>query len=251
MSDGSAAERMTVDELARRTGLPSSTVRLYQTKGLLPPPRREGRVGVYGGAHLARLRLISRLRESGFSLAGIRQLLETWQAGRTLDDLLGVETQAVVAPPTTPPVRLPVKELTARFAGQQLTPKVLARAVDLGLVTVDDGAVTCDDEILDVWEALLSATASSARRFVGVFERHVWRPFVDAGMPSDQVDAVTAALRRLAPLAQAVNAVALRVALQDAAASFVAEQARRFDPEGVLPPALHQGVTPRRSRPSD
>ena len=105
MSDGSAAERMTVDELARRTGLPSSTVRLYQTKGLLPPPRREGRVGVYGGAHLARLRLISRLRESGFSLAGIRQLLETWQAGRTLDDLLGVETQAVVAPPTTPPVR--------------------------------------------------------------------------------------------------------------------------------------------------
>jgi DNA-binding transcriptional MerR regulator len=268
MSDGSAAERMTVDELARRTGLPSSTVRLYQTKGLLPPPRREGRVGVYGGAHLARLRLISRLRESGFSLAGIRQLLETWQAGRTLDDLLGVETQAVVAPPTTPPVRLPVKELTARFAGQQLTPKVLARAVDLGLVTVDDGAVTCDaeflefgvqlaalgarlDEILDEWEALLSATASSARRFVGVFERHVWRPFVDAGMPSDQVDAVTAALRRLAPLAQAVNAVALRVALQDAAASFVAEQARRFDPEGVLPPALPQGVTPRRSRPSD
>ena len=107
------------------------------------------------------------------------------------------------------------------------------------------------DEILDEWEALLSATASSARRFVGVFERHVWRPFVDAGMPADQVDAVTAALRRLAPLAQAVNAVALRVALQDAAASFVAEQARRVDPEGVLPPALHQGVTPRRSRPSD
>jgi DNA-binding transcriptional MerR regulator len=268
MTDGPASEGMRVDELARRAGLPSSTVRLYQTKGLLPPPRREGRVGLYGADHLTRLRLIGQLRERGYSLAGIKHLIESWQSGRTLDDLLGIDAKAVVVAPAAQPVRLPVKELTARFAGQQLTPKVLARAVDLGLVAVENGSVTCDaeflefgvqlaalgarlDEILDEWEALLSATASSARRFVGVFERHVWRPFVEAGMPAGQVDAVTDALRRLAPLAQAVTAVTLRVSLQDAAASFVAEQANRFDPEGALPPALHQGVAPRRSRRPD
>src|SRR6266545_3233391 len=201
MGGGSEAERMTVDELARRAGLPSSTIRLYQTKGLLPRPRREGRVGIYDDSHLARLRLIGQLRQRGFSLAGIKHLIETWQAGQTLDDQLA------------------------------------ALGVHL-------------DEILDEWEALLASTASSARRFVGVFERHVWRPFVEAGMPADQVDIVTDALRRLTPVAQTVTAVALRIALQDAAAAFVAEQARRFDPEGALPPALHQGVARPHARPS-
>jgi DNA-binding transcriptional MerR regulator len=265
MGGGSVAERMTVDELARHAGLPSSTIRLYQTKGLLPRPRREGRVGIYDDGHLARLRLIGQLRQRGFSLAGIKHLIETWQAGQTLDDLLGLDTEGVVVAAGSPPARLPLEELTARFAGQRLTPDLLQRTVRLGLVTVDNGSVTCDaeflefgvqlaalgvhlDEILDEWEALLASTASSARRFVGVFERHVWRPFVEAGMPADQVDAVTDALRRLAPLAQAVTAVALRIALQDAAASFVAEQARRFDPEGALPPALHQGGTRRDTR---
>jgi DNA-binding transcriptional MerR regulator len=265
MSGGSVAERMTIDELARRTGLPSSTIRLYQTKGLLARPRRAGRVGVYDEAHLARLRLIGQLRRRGFSLSGIKHLIDTWQAGQTLDDLLGLDTEGIVVAAGSPPARLPLEELTARFAGQRLTPDILQRTVRLGLVTVDNGSVTCDaeflefgvqlaalgarlDEILDEWEALLSATASSARRFVGVFERHVWRPFVEAGMPAGQVDAVTDALRRLAPLAQAVTAVTLRVSLQDAAASFVAEQANRFDPEGALPAALHQGVAPRRSR---
>jgi DNA-binding transcriptional MerR regulator len=265
MSAEPTAERMTVDELARRAGLPSSTIRLYQTKGLLPPPKREGRVGIYDDGHLARLRLIGQLRQRGFSLAGIKHLIETWQAGQTLDDLLGLDTEGVVVAAGSPPARLPLEELTARFAGQKLTPDLLQRTVRLGLVTVDNGSVTCDaeflefgvqlaalgvnlEEILDEWEALLASTSSSARRFVGVFERHVWRPFVEAGMPADQVDAVTDALRRLAPLAQAVTAVALRVALQDAAASFVAEQARRFDPEGALPPALHQGGARRNSR---
>jgi len=267
MSGGSVAERMTVDELARRAGLPSSTIRLYQTKGLLPRPRREGRVAIYDDGHLARLRLIGQLRQRGFSLAGIKHLIETWQAGQTLDDLLGLDTEGIVVAAGSPPARLPLEQLTARFAGQRLTPDILQRTVRLGLVTVDDGSVTCDaeflefgaqlaalgvhlDEILDEWEALLASTASSARRFVGVFERHVWRPFVEAGMPADQVDMVTDALRRLAPVAQAVTAVALRIALQDAAAAFVAEQARRFDPEGALPPALHQGVARPHTRPS-
>jgi len=267
MSGGSGAERMTVDELARRAGLPSSTIRLYQTKGLLPRPRREGRVGIYDDGHLARLRLIGQLRQRGFSLAGIKHLIETWQAGQTLDDLLGLDTEGIVVAAGSPPARLPLEQLTARFAGQRLTPDILQRTVRLGLVTVDDGSVTCDaeflefgaqlaalgvhlDEILDEWEALLASTASSARRFVGVFERHVWRPFVEAGMPADQVDMVTDALRRLAPVAQAVTAVALRIALQNAAAAFVAEQARRFDPEGALPPALHQGVARPHTRPA-
>ncbi|MBY8853276.1 helix-turn-helix domain-containing protein, partial [Saccharothrix sp. MB29] len=33
---------MTVDELAVGVGLPGSTIRMYQTKGVLHPPRRQG-----------------------------------------------------------------------------------------------------------------------------------------------------------------------------------------------------------------
>jgi hypothetical protein len=41
-----------VDDLARRAGLPVRTIREYQTIGLLPPPRKLGRVGLYGPSHL-------------------------------------------------------------------------------------------------------------------------------------------------------------------------------------------------------
>ena len=45
-----------VDELAQAGETTVRNVRAYQDKGLLPPPERRGRVGVYRGEHLARLR---------------------------------------------------------------------------------------------------------------------------------------------------------------------------------------------------
>ncbi len=60
-----------VDQLAARAGVSVDTVRFYQSRGLLPPPRRAGRVVLYADAHLARLRRI-------------RALAESLQAGRAL-----------------------------------------------------------------------------------------------------------------------------------------------------------------------
>ncbi len=77
----------TIDQLANQADVPARTIREYQTLGLLPSPRRRGRVGFYDDAHLARLRLIGRLQERGYSLAGIRDLLDAWKEG---DDLAGV-----------------------------------------------------------------------------------------------------------------------------------------------------------------
>jgi hypothetical protein len=56
---------LTIDQLAREAGTTVRNVRAYQERGLLPPPDREGRVGVYGEGHLARLRLIASLAERG------------------------------------------------------------------------------------------------------------------------------------------------------------------------------------------
>lgn len=35
-------DAMTIDDLVQRSGTPSTTIRMYQAKGLLPGPEREG-----------------------------------------------------------------------------------------------------------------------------------------------------------------------------------------------------------------
>ena len=84
---------LTIDELARETGMTVRNVRSHHARGLLPPPEVVGRTGYYGEDHLARLRLIGRLQDQGFSLAGIAHLVESWEQGRDLADLVGVERQ--------------------------------------------------------------------------------------------------------------------------------------------------------------
>jgi DNA-binding transcriptional MerR regulator len=87
---------MTVDELARDTGMPVRTIREYQAMGLLPPPVRRGRVGRYGPTHRGRLELIARLQARGYSLAGIRDLLTSWQDGAELPEVLGLDPDQLV-----------------------------------------------------------------------------------------------------------------------------------------------------------
>lgn len=89
-------EAWTVDELAQRAGVPVRTIRQYQSMGLVPPPRRAGRVGLYGLPHLRRLQLIARLQGRGYSLAGIGDLLEAWRGGDALTDILGLEPDQLV-----------------------------------------------------------------------------------------------------------------------------------------------------------
>ena len=47
-----------VEELAAGAGVSVEALRSYQSKGLLPPPRHEGRVAIYGDQHARRLREI-------------------------------------------------------------------------------------------------------------------------------------------------------------------------------------------------
>lgn len=72
-----ADTELTVDELAARVGVPVRTIRFYAGKKLLPPPRLEGRTGLYGPAHVARLALVRDLQHAGYTLAAIEQFLAT------------------------------------------------------------------------------------------------------------------------------------------------------------------------------
>ncbi|WP_245877221.1 MerR family transcriptional regulator, partial [Streptomyces glaucescens] len=65
-----------MDELARLAGITVRTLRFYRERGLIPPPRREGRIAWYDDHHLARLRTIAALLERGHTLSGIAELAE-------------------------------------------------------------------------------------------------------------------------------------------------------------------------------
>src|SRR5690349_7437950 len=66
-----------IDELAHLSGIPSRTIRFYNTQGLLPAPIMRGRVAYYNQEHLLVLSLIKELKEQqNLPLDVIKQLLE-------------------------------------------------------------------------------------------------------------------------------------------------------------------------------
>jgi DNA-binding transcriptional MerR regulator len=85
---------MTVDELARQAGTTTRHVRALQTRGLLPHPHLVGRTGYYDAQHVDRLRAVLRLQRRGFSLSAIDHLVEAWERGATLGEVLGLSPHA-------------------------------------------------------------------------------------------------------------------------------------------------------------
>jgi len=66
-----------IDELAQLIGVPSRTIRFYNTQGLLPAPIMRGRVAYYTHDHLLILSIIKELKEQqNLPLDVIKQLLE-------------------------------------------------------------------------------------------------------------------------------------------------------------------------------
>lgn len=63
-----------MEQLAARAEVSVDTVRFYQARGLLDPPRRTGRIALYDDGHLARLNRIRVLQAKGFTLATIGRL---------------------------------------------------------------------------------------------------------------------------------------------------------------------------------
>jgi DNA-binding transcriptional MerR regulator len=121
---------MTIDDLARTARLPVRTIREYHTLRLLPPPQRRGRVGIYDAGHRQRLELIGRLQRRGYSLAGIRDLLQAWEDGTGLTAVLGIEPGQTALDET--PLRLTQDEMSERLPA--LSGPALSQAISAGLV---------------------------------------------------------------------------------------------------------------------
>jgi len=236
----------TIDELARHAGTTTRNIRAYQTRGILPPPRMVGRVGYYSDGHLARLKYTAGLQERGFSLAAIGCLLEAWEAGRSLQDVLGFE-EALTAPwSDEQPDRFTRVQLEAMFPEIVHDESLVKRAVSLGLLKpegddfiapsprmIRNGAEMVAAGIglsmaLDEYERLTADLGTVAERFVSMFEEYVWEPFVQSGWPIDQLPAITESLQRLRPAASTSVATVFAQVMEEAVAASSARQVARL-----------------------
>jgi DNA-binding transcriptional MerR regulator len=247
-SDGVGAGNasMTIDELARRTGMTVRNIRAHQSRGLVPPPEVRGRTGYYGDEHLARIELIKELQGDGFNLEAIRRLLEG--AGGSSSEVLNF-SRALRAPfEDEEPEILDAEEMADRW-GDPTDPALLARAEKLGMMRhlgegryeilsprlqqagVELAALGIPAEkSLEIGEKVRRQARGVARVFVEVFLENVWKPFNRAGRPEEDWPKVREALERLRPLAsEALLAIFQQVmseAVEEAAGREIRQELR-------------------------
>lgn len=208
-----------MEELAKAAGITVRTVRFYRERGLIPPPRREGRIAWYDDHHLARLRTIAALLDRGHTLSGIAELAEAFENGRDVGELLGIGE-----PTEETPVRLTPEELADHFAGE-VTPENLAAALDLGYLGTDgEEIVHVSRRLLDVSSALvregipLSAVLEAGQR-VREHADALAELFITIIRAHTPAEAGTVSIERLRPLAKSVVEAELSMALDRRLAS--------------------------------
>jgi len=187
-----------VEQLASAADVSVDTVRFYQSKGLLPPPRREGRVAWYADEHVERLARIRRLQGRGLTLATIRRLL----AGEL--DAADEALVTALAEPSPATETLTVEELAERSG----IPLALLQAVEReGLLVPRADGYTTDDvavaqaglrllehglplpELLALAREHHAAMRAVAERAVELFDAHVRRPLRESGLPDEEAAA--------------------------------------------------------------
>jgi DNA-binding transcriptional MerR regulator len=209
-----------IDELARQAGTTVRNVRVYQDRGLLAPPRRDGRVGIYTDAHLARLRLIGQLLRRGYTFANISELLTVWERGGDIADILDLES--AVGDPWTDdmPAYITPEELSELF-GDEVSEVSVARASRLGLLEPDGdryrvpgprmlqaGAELVSigmplTAVLDLAERLGRRVDAIAEDLVQTVTRHILATHAPDGMlRGEEIAEVAAIARRMRPLAR-------------------------------------------------
>ncbi len=192
-----------VDDLAERVGVTVDTIRYYQSRGLIPPPRREGRIVFYGREHITALQRVRTLQFRGFTLAVIRRILDGDLDAA--DEALVVAVAAPEEGPDGPEAFLTLEEVAQRSG----IPLALLQAVEReGLLvarqTADGPRFTEADvaaataglslleqglplpEILALARRHHEAMRAVAEEAVRLFDTHVRQPLRSAGLTDEE-----------------------------------------------------------------
>jgi len=207
--------RYRVEQLAAACDVSVDTVRYYQTRGLVPPPAREGRVAWYDDRHAERIREVRELRRRGLTLAAIERILG--------DGLDPADADLAVAIAAARGEAQPDELLTLDgFASRSGVPASLIQAVEregIELGRTVDGEVryTAADidmvrgalrlleyglplgELLSLARDTNDAMVALATRAVELFDEHVRKPIRDTADAEEAAAQLVEAFDTLLP----------------------------------------------------
>jgi DNA-binding transcriptional MerR regulator len=232
---------MTIDELARRVDMTARNIREWQTNGLLPPPQRRGRIGIYGDDHISHIERIKSLRAQGFPLDIIRRILD--QSGDSAPEVRRLASEVLSPANITASMEMKRVDLAKQFGVE--AEQCLA---DCGLIDVvdDELLVITDTSTFDYIEKLISIglpldkvaralthmtdhQIASMQAFVDLYRDQIWEPFLQAGLPIDEWPAIAEKTIQLRSLGIGLGMQAFRRAVDKVAGRLATEEAAKMN----------------------
>jgi len=230
---------MTIDELARRVDMTARNIREWQTNGLVPPPQRRGRVGIYGDDHIAHIERIKSLRTQGFPLDVIRRILD--QSGESAPEVRRLASEVLSPANLTGSMEMKRVDLAEQFGAD--AERCFA---DCGLIDVidDELLVITDTSTFDyvakliaiglpldkIARALTQMTdhhIASMQAFVDLYRNEIWEPFLRAGLPIDEWPAIAEKTIQLRSLGMGLGMQSFRRAIDNVAGKIATEEAAK------------------------
>lgn len=230
-----------VDELAQAGDSTVRNIRAYQDRGLLPPPEKRGRSGIYTDSHLARLRIIGQLLNRGYTLASIGELFEALEKGTDLAELMGLE-RAVTSPWTDEaPAWFSLPDLVTLYGGA-FKPQWLARACELGILESEGARFRAPsprliqagaelvrvgiplDEMLEVVAQLRRNVEVAADDMVRLVETHVFDRHGKGLPPAAEMPRIADIVWRLRPLVEMAVQAEVARAMELAAGKHIGDR---------------------------
>jgi DNA-binding transcriptional MerR regulator len=229
-------------DLAERVGMTPRNIRAHQSRGLLPPPVRRGRVACYGQEHETALLRIKELQSRGYNLAAIEALILDGADESTA-------LQRVVLAPLLAhdEVVLTWTQIAAMF-DQEPDPERYQRAVESGMVGVTDegdlvapsralldGARKLMDlgvpfpELFDMQIEVVRDTRDIARRFVELCLDCALAPYGDDVAPPEKWDEARAHFEQLYQRMTSVLAGSFAVSVRRAAEDLLTQRSGQAD----------------------
>ncbi len=232
---------MTIDELARRVGMTARNIREWQTNGLVPPPQRRGRIGIYNDDHISHIERIKTLRLQGFPLDVIRRILD--ESGESAPEIRRMTAEVLSPANPTRSMEMKRVDLAEQFGAD--AERYLA---DCGLVDVvnDELLVITDTRTFDYVEKLIATglplakvagalahmtehQVASMQAFVDLYRDEIWEPFLQAGLPIDDWPAIAEKTLELRSLGIGLGMQAFRRAVDNVAGRIATEEAAKID----------------------
>ncbi|MEO8816504.1 MAG: MerR family transcriptional regulator [Mycobacterium sp.] len=235
-----------IDDLARLAGTTTRNIRVYRDRGLLAPPRREGRLALFDDTHLARLRVISSMLARGYTIANMHEMLCALEDGKSLRELLGVP------PATVGTWAVEKPHIVALTQAQDLIadPPAFERLIALDLIRVQGDTVTLlrpklfdafvrlrdygisMDKLIDVHDQVLPHIEAISDLLINAGAEHAATLIPAAGMPIEdgEIAEFIATLIGFRTLAVASVSGTLAATIESTIETRVARMLSRFVP---------------------